>query len=138
MPLRQSSLSTLAALAMGLSLPALAQDAAPGPSIEHAPVVRAQAGQPLTLTATIRSGNGVFQPTVDFRRVGETTWSKVPLLPSGGDLYAATIPSASLGSDVEYYLEAYDNDGNGPARAGSPDAPFHVAVGGAAAMPAVA
>ncbi len=112
---------------------AMAQEGAPaGPTIQHAPVSQAQPGQPLTLTATIHSGNGVFQPTVYFRHAGEQNWTKVPLIPSGGDIFTATLPGATLSSNVEYYLETYDNDGNGPARAGSPDAPFQVAVAMAA------
>ncbi|MHB8416985.1 MAG: hypothetical protein ACYDCL_02845 [Myxococcales bacterium] len=112
---------------------ALTQEAGTSmPGIEHTPVAKATAGQPLTLTATIRSSNGVFQPVVAFRHVGETAWAKVPLLPSGGDVYTATLPGATLASDIEYYLEAFDNDGNGPARAGSPDAPFRIEIGPAA------
>ncbi len=114
---------------------ALGQDGTAMPGIEHAAVTQATPGVPLTLTATIRSGNGVFQPVVAFRHVGETNWAKVPLLPSGGDVYTATLPGATLSSDIEYYIEAYDNDGNGPARSGSPDAPLHVTV--AAAAPVV-
>ena len=49
-------------------------------------------------------------------------------LPSGGGAYSATLPGATLTGNIEYYLETYDNDGNGPARAGSPEAPYHVAV----------
>ncbi len=124
---------TLGLSLLCLALPAAAQEAPVGPALDHTPVVHATPGEPLTLTATIHSGNGVFQPIVSFRHVGEAAWVKVPLLPSGGDLYSATIPGASLGSDIEYYLEAYDNDGNGPARAGSADVPFRISVGGGAA-----
>ncbi|HUB08597.1 MAG TPA: hypothetical protein VMB50_16445 [Myxococcales bacterium] len=119
---------------MALALPAagaLGQEGTAMPVVEHNPVTRAAPGQPLTLTATIHSSNGVFQPVVDFRHVGETSWTKVPLLPSGNDVYTATLPGATISSDVEYYLEAYDNDGNGPARAGSPDNPLHVTVAAA-------
>ena len=116
-------------LAASLSLSGLARgQEALAPTITHTPVATAQPGQPLTLTAMIHSSNGVFQPVLDFRRAGDSAWTKVPLLGSGGDVYAATIPGANLSGDIEYYLEAYDNDGNGPARAGSPDAPFHVAI----------
>jgi hypothetical protein len=101
---------------------------ADGPSIEHQRVTQAQRGQPLTFTATIHSGHGVFQPLLYFRPAGTESWSKVPLLPSGGAAYAATLPAANVAADFEYYLETYDNDGNGPARAGSPKAPFLVAV----------
>ncbi len=131
-------------LALMLALPAVAQEEAPPPAeaaapaapqpaaalptIVHAPVAQAQVGQPLTLAATIRSGNGIFQPSVYFRHAGEANWTKIPLLPSGGDVFTATLPGATLSSNIEYYIECYDNDGNGPARAGSPDAPFQVAV----------
>ncbi|MHB8420918.1 MAG: hypothetical protein ACYDCL_22845 [Myxococcales bacterium] len=87
--------------------------------------------------ATIRSADGVFQPVVGFRHAGEAKWLKQELIGSG-DAYSATLPGATVTSDLEYYLEAYDNDGNGPGRAGGPDAPFHVTVTAApqAASPA--
>jgi hypothetical protein len=119
----------MVALVSGLAMgQAIAQEGAAAPTIEHNPVTQAPPGQPLTLTATIHSGNGVFQPVVEFRHEGETSWTKVPLLPSGGAVYSATLPGANLTGNFDYYLETYDNDGNGPARAGSPEAPYHVVV----------
>ncbi|MHB1843603.1 MAG: hypothetical protein ACYCWW_02045 [Deltaproteobacteria bacterium] len=119
----------LAPLAL-LAGTALSQEA--GPAIQHAPISQAVPGQPLTITATIQSAHGVFEPTAIFRRVGDPAWMKQALLPEGEGRFSVTLPGASVTSDLEYYLEAYDDDGNGPARAGGPDAPFRVAVAPAA------
>lgn len=123
----------LARVALGQEAPAAAAPAAL-PILVHTQVTTAPPRQPLTLTATIHSTNGIFQPVLEFRRVGDAQWTRVPLIGSGGDLFAATVPGANLTSDIEYYLEVYDNDGNGPVRAGSPEAPFHVSL---AARPTV-
>src|SRR5260370_23093511 len=47
---------------------------------------------------------------------------------AAGD-YAVEIPAALVSADaLEYYIEAWDNAGNGPARAGSPESPLPVKV----------
>ncbi len=117
-----------AATAVVLFGAALARAQSAGPSMEHTPIVQATAGQPLTISATIHSANGVFQPVVLFRHPGEATWRKQELLAGANGVYAMTLPGSAVDGDLEYYLEAYDNDGNGPARAGSPESPFRIVV----------
>src|SRR2546430_8695933 len=46
----------------------------------------------------------------------------------GGDDYTATIPAAMTTSDLEYYVEAFDQYGNGPARSGAPNVPYALRV----------
>ncbi len=45
----------------------------------------------------------------------------------GKDVYEAMIPYG--GDRLEFYLEAYDDVGNGPGRAGSPEWPFRITLG---------
>ncbi|MHB8420370.1 MAG: hypothetical protein ACYDCL_20045 [Myxococcales bacterium] len=131
-------MNKIAAFVALLALPGagLARAQSAGPTIDHTPVTQATAGQPLTIAATIHSSSGVFQPVVLFRHPGEATWRKQELLAGTNGSYAMTLPGNAVDRDLEYYLEAYDDDGNGPGRAGSPDSPFHVAVVAGVAQPA--
>jgi hypothetical protein len=46
--------------------------------------------------------------------------------PREGQLFAARVPAEIAGNDFEYFLEAFDEDGNGPFRKGSPEAPLRI------------
>ncbi len=50
------------------------------------------------------------------------------MLAGPNDSYSATLPGNTVDANLEYYVEAYDNDGNGPGRAGTPETPFLIAV----------
>jgi hypothetical protein len=47
-----------------------------------------------------------------------------PAAAGAGDTYGADVPAELLTGDVEYFIEAFDTNGNGPARAGDETAPF--------------
>jgi hypothetical protein len=113
---------------------ASAQDLAP--IIDHQPTTQALHDQPVELRAKINSvsGKGIYQPTVYVRVVGITGYSRIQMQPVAGtkDVFFATIPASLTASDFDYYVEAFDEDGNGPGRSGTPETPLHVAVGAAA------
>jgi hypothetical protein len=46
----------------------------------------------------------------------------------GGDDFTATMPASVVTGDLEYYLEAYDQYGNGPGRSGGPNVPYQITV----------
>lgn len=95
------------------------------PRIEHDPPAVAEAGAPLVLHARLTDPSGVFQPEIRFRtRPGE--YRSTPLVEEG-ELFVATLPPLRTGS-VEYYLEAHDTMGNGPARHGTMSLPHRVEV----------
>jgi hypothetical protein len=47
--------------------------------------------------------------------------------------FAGAIPAAEVRGDLEYLIEAFDEEGNGPARAGEEGRPLRIRVEGAAA-----
>jgi hypothetical protein len=100
------------------------------PLIDHQPIFQVNRGAPVTIQAQIRSqsGKAIFEPTVYVRLAGISGFARVAMAPVGGalNLYAAILAPSLVSSEFDYYIEAYDNDGNGPGRAASPDRPFHV------------
>jgi hypothetical protein len=135
-------LSTSLLLASALfPLAARAQDLSP--KIDHQAVAAATKGEPLILRARLVSMSGmpIAEPAAFVRLPGVTGFSRLPMKPDLAfqGLYAAEIPASYVVGDLDYYLESFDADGNGPGRAGSPEAPFHVVVSApapAAAAPA--
>jgi hypothetical protein len=102
------------------------------PSITHTPVTKTLKGKQVTISARITDPSGVFQPLVYVRKKGMGTGDFIPIKMAGSRLtqgdYTAEIPPALASADLEYYVEAYDNAGNGPARAGSPENPIQLKV----------
>ncbi len=104
------------------------------PLLTHAPVTTAMKGKPLTITAHAFDPSGVFGPILYLRKKGLPGSEYIPMrmaaskTGAAGD-YALEIPAALVNVDaLEYYLEAWDNAGNGPARVGSPESPLPVKV----------
>jgi hypothetical protein len=121
-----------AALAMWL-VASTAWASGPAPTVEHQPLTSVPSGKPVEFRVRLLSNSAkpIFNPTLYFRvpTVGPS-YSRVDLKPIAGvsDLYAATLPADLVTGDFDYYVEAYDEDGNGPARVGSDTAPVHVTV----------
>ena len=120
------------------ALPALEASTGPEdndpPVLTHTPVTAAKKGKGLTVTAHAADPSGVFGPVLYLRKQGLPATDFIPLrmtpARSGvpGD-YALEIPAALVGVDaLEYYLEVWDNAGNGPVRAGSAESPFAIKV----------
>ncbi len=107
------------------------------PAITHAAVTEALRGKPVEINARLAGETGVQGAAVMFRRSGEKDYRKLPMGNIGGDDYTATIPASMTTTDVEYFVEAYDQYGNGPARSGSPNVPYAMHVSDPA-LPAVA
>ncbi len=102
-------------------------DTAP-PAITPQPVAAPTPGQPLVVTCDITDRSGIFAPLVYWRLAGTTQFAQAELKNVGGSHFKATIPLPPGASGVEYYLEAYDSEGNGPTWVGSPTAPLEVAI----------
>lgn len=102
------------------------------PRITHVPVERVVRGESLAISATITDESEIFAPTLYFRSPGEEGYESV-ILQRNGDVYTAQIP---VDGDVQYWLEAYDEYGNGPTRDGTPGSPrLVVLVDGEASAP---
>jgi hypothetical protein len=129
--MRLFALSIFAA-SIGLAGSAHATDVT-APVIAHTPVTAPPQGD-IHIQAKVTDESKVF-PQVFWRVPRGTYASPIDMKPVRGEkhMWSATIPRKDT-SDIEYYLEAYDEYGNGPARAGDVDAP--IKVGGAPAVAA--
>lgn len=103
---------------------ARADDTQP-PIIRHTPVSKAMKGDAVSVSADMEDESEIFAPTLYFRYPGAKNYSSIPMTKKGGSTYVATVQATA---DVEYWIEAYDEFGNGPAREGSPDRPHKVTV----------
>ena len=105
----------------------VADDDTRPPVIAHAPALKALRGDELKVSAHIVDDkSGVFSPQLCFRNSFSGDFECGALLPAGGDEYVFTIPARAVTDGLAYYLEAFDNAGNGPARSGTPASPHLV------------
>lgn len=122
---RPALLAGLAAPLIFAAGPALADAPDPTPVVVHDPLSRFAKGEVVTIKARIRSpvGKQIFSPTAFVKGSGLKP-TRVPLQPVAGevDTYAAQVPASLAQGDFEYFVEAFDEDGNGPGRIGSPAA----------------
>ena len=108
---------------------ARADDTSP-PVISHAPVSRGEKGKQTPLFARVTDESKIF-PQVFFRFGPASAYERpIDMKPVKGqrNQWGANLPPPP-GNVIEYYIEAYDEFGNGPARAGEPDRPFRIDFG---------
>ncbi|MBK8011184.1 MAG: hypothetical protein IPK13_07525 [Deltaproteobacteria bacterium] len=126
------------------------------PVITDSPVGNATLGTSVTIRATIEDQDGVFAPSVYVRSAGSTQYLNIPMhrvgpLPSSAStssrssastsasasasgqaaesgVFEATIPGEVVVGDLEYFVEAFDVEGNGPSQRGTPQAPLLIEV----------
>jgi len=114
----------------------VAEDDTEAPQIKHEQLAKATRGHALRLSAVITDNkSGVFNPQACWRNVYKAEYECAPLVPVGQDEYAAEVPAKVITDGFAYYLEAYDNASNGPARSGAPEVPHSVSVDEAVAAP---
>ena len=108
------------------------------PAITHSAVSAVNKGQAVEINARIAGEAGVTNPSVMYRHVGEKEFHALPMGNVGAaDEYTATIPAREATGDIEYYVEAYDQYGNGPGRSGAPNAPFIIKIAQPPPPPAI-
>jgi hypothetical protein len=102
------------------------------PTIEHDRISTCAKGEPLVIQARIVStaGKKIFTPAVYVKLSGADVFTKLSMQPhpTAAEIFVARLPASFTEQDFSYYVEAYDEDGNGPSRAGSPEAPYSVTV----------
>lgn len=83
------------------------------PSVVHTPPANYQPGQTLDINTTIiDTTNKLASVTLNYRRVGDIIFQRVPMFNTGGDNYKETIPAAFLNEHgVEYFIRAIDDFG---------------------------
>ncbi|MFN2549593.1 MAG: PEGA domain-containing protein [Myxococcales bacterium] len=99
------------------------------PILTHDPVKKALRGQPIRLTArVVDERSGVATPQACWRNLYKKDFECQPMGKIGEDEYGIEVPAKAVNDGFAYYLEAYDNNDNGPARSGAPELPNAIAV----------
>ena len=98
------------------------------PNVSHTPVTHAPRAKPLHLEARAVDPSGVFQVVLYLRRHGGSDFIPFKMNPDKTVMgnYTVDLPTALVSTDLEYYVETYDNVGNGPARTGTPERPLQI------------
>ena len=128
-----SRTASLLALALFASTAARADDTA-APVISHTPIRYTERGAKFVQVFAKITDESKFFPQV-FYRYGAGEYQKpLDMKPVKGqkDSYGANIPVK--GDVAQYYIEAYDELGNGPGRSGDPDKPWKVDTSGQGGM----
>lgn len=97
------------------------------PSLTHVPFKEVMARHPVRFEVEIIDDSVVFEPRITWRLAGGE-WRMLPLTRSGGDRFVADLPGEEVTGNIEYYVEAYDEHGNGPGRSGTPQKPHLLSV----------
>jgi len=97
------------------------------PQIVHEPCPEYQVGEPFGIWARFYDSSPIFDPKVVYRMMGAEEWANAPFVKQmGSEDFLAEIPVTSLRGGMEYFIEVFDEYGNGPARYGTPAAPVRV------------
>jgi hypothetical protein len=105
---------------------ARAEDRLP-PQIVHEPCEFYKKGQAFEIQARFLDESKLFDPKVIYRGRNETFWKNVPFVKQAtSEDFSATIKARDLTGTLEYFIEVFDEWGNGPARYGGPEAPVLV------------
>ena len=104
------------------------------PRVAHTPVKEAPRGAALRISAAITDDSEIFEPTLYYRPAGTRKYLTASMHHAGSQ-FSATIPDAMTVTDVEYFIEAYDSNGNGPSRFASDEAPQRVRVSAFTSIP---
>ena len=112
----QGGASQSATAALKQLAEAMAREA-PAPQVRHQSVGELPAGEPLTVTATVRAESGVQWVRLRYRSVNQhLDYETLPMQPTGrADEYQAVVPADKIDPqwDFMYYIEAMDNRGRG-------------------------
>jgi hypothetical protein len=95
----------------------------PGPELRLLPLAEVRCGQPLPVEVEIRDADGVFDPRLYVRSQEGGRFAPVALREGASGAYRTVLSADEVAKGVEFYVEAFDGQGNGPSRSGSPDAP---------------
>ena len=102
---------------------AATQDREP-PSIVHEPCTTFDNTTAMTLWAQFYDASAIFEPKVVYRTGRDTQWRHVAFTRSSDSInFSAALTLQAGTQSVAYFIETFDEHGNGPTRFGSPDTP---------------
>lgn len=90
------------------------------PAILAQPPLVPEIGAPLIIDCQIVDESAIFEPTLYWRVKGDPSFATARLEPAEGRTFRASVITPQGAAEIEYFLEAYDAEGNGPARFGAP------------------
>ncbi|MFC1610677.1 hypothetical protein ACFL6C_06955 [Myxococcota bacterium] len=97
------------------------------PRIVHEACGEFAKSQPFEIRARFEDESQLFDPKVIYRTRTDSHWKHAPFIKDARtENFVATIRAKELRGPVEYFIEVFDEYGNGPARMGSPEAPIRV------------
>jgi len=96
------------------------------PTITHTPIVSAEEGKTITITATITDDVGITSATLCYRKTGDTSYTSIAMTKSG-NTYTATISASAVTTlGVEYYISATDETNTATHPSTNPETSPHV------------
>ncbi len=124
------TMASLAAAAASVLLlvprAAFADDTQP-PRIIHEPCAEYLTGAPIEILARFVDDSNIFDPKVVFRSRASAKWRSADFVRQPGqDIFRALIKPSEARDVVEYFIECFDENGNGPARYGAPEGPVRL------------
>jgi hypothetical protein len=105
------------------ALPARGADTRP-PVVQHVPVSKAVRDSTVTIQATMTDEMALFAPTLYYRTPGTGEYASLRMQHRSDQCMA----SLKITGNLEYWIEVYDEVGNGPTRVGTPEKPLLVTV----------
>ncbi len=97
------------------------------PQIVHEPCTTYEQGRVFVVEALFYDDSALFGPKLVYRTKKFKRWRGIPFEKSGdGETFAATIKARGLKGTLEYFIEIYDENGNGPTRYGSKEMPVRI------------
>lgn len=120
------SLGWLGALVVATPASAVAADTLM-PTIVHEACLEYAQGKPFVVRARFEDESQLYDPQLVYRLRPGSRWQQVLFSkePDSED-FAATIYPREPAGPIEYYIQVFDEHGNGPARIGGTDAPIEV------------
>lgn len=99
------------------------------PLLEHFPLLQTNFHTPLNISVSIWDDTDyIDQVILAYRKYGQLSYTQIPMVGLGNNLYSLQIPGEVVGSTgVEYYIRAWDNYGLVGA-SGYADAPHYVSA----------
>ena len=101
---------------------ALAEDTT-APRIVHEACEAYEIDKPVEIRAKLYDESPIFDPKVIWRMAAGGDWKYVEFKKDGTTEVFVAKFKADYRAAIEYFIEVFDENGNGPARLGTPDAP---------------
>ena len=99
------------------------------PMITHTPFESAEPGAPVVINAEVEDASGVKSVILFHRLRGQRIFTKVDMRLIMGNRYTYEFSAEEIKAPgIEYYIHAFDELDNGPARVGSASEPIFVSV----------